>query len=175
MARPAGVAGQKQAHPPAVARGEPASPAAPQEEESDRYRRRRRREVTDPSESDMAMDFQFDTTADGRTIKLLNVIDEFTREALAIEVDRGIDADGVVDVLDRLVLHHGAPHYVRFDNGSEFVAHAVHDWCLFNSAGSLFIDPGSPWQNAWIESFNGRLRDEVLNSWRFDSLLRKPA
>ena len=74
-----------------------------------------------------AMDFQFDTTADGRTLKMLNVIDEFTREALAIDVDRGIDADGVVDVLDRLVLHHGAPHYVRFDNGPEFVAHAVHD------------------------------------------------
>ena len=118
-----------------------------------------------------AMDFQFDTTADGRTMKMLNVIDEFTREALAIDVDRGIDADGVVDVLDRLVLTHGAPHYVRFDNGPEFVAHAVHDWCRFNSAGSLFIDPGSPWQNAWIESFNGRLRDELLNSWRFDSLL----
>jgi putative transposase len=115
------------------------------------------------------MDFQFDTTADGRTIKMLNVIDEFTREALAIEVDRAIDADGVVDVLDRLVLTHGSPHFVRFDNGPEFVAHAV-SWCRFNSAGSLFIDPGSPWQNAWIESFNGWLRDELLNSWRFDSL-----
>jgi putative transposase len=64
-----------------------------------------------------AMDFQFDTTADGRTMKMLNVIDEFTREALAIGVDRGIDADGVVDVLDRLAIEHGAPHYVRFDNG----------------------------------------------------------
>lgn len=59
----------------------------------------------------------------------------------------------------------------HFDNGPEFVAHAVSDWCRFNSAGSLFIDPGSPWQNAWVESFNGRLRDELLNSWRFDSLL----
>ncbi|WP_163791944.1 IS3 family transposase [Mycolicibacterium chitae] len=117
-----------------------------------------------------AMDFQFDTTADGRTIKMLNVINEFTRQALAIEVDRAINADGVVDVLDRLALTHGAPRYVRFDNGPEFVAHAVSDWCRFNSAGSLFIDPGSPWQNAFIESFNGRLRDELLNSWRFDSL-----
>lgn len=95
-----------------------------------------------------AMDFQFDTTADGRTMNMLNVIDEFTREALAIEVDRSIDADGVVDVLDRPVLAHVAPHDVRFDNGPEFVAHAVHDWCRFNSAGALFIDPGSPWQNA---------------------------
>ena len=76
-----------------------------------------------------AMDFQFDTTADGRTLKMLNVIDEFTREALAIEVDRAINADGVVDVLDRLALTHGAPRYVRFDNGPEFVAHAVADWC----------------------------------------------
>ena len=118
-----------------------------------------------------AMDFQFDTTADGRTLKMLNVIDEFTREALAIDVDRCIDADGVVDVLDRLALQRGAPTYVRFDNGPEFVAQAVNDWCRFNGAGSLFIDPGSPWQNAWIESFNGRLRDELLNSWRFDSLL----
>ncbi|MCZ4534819.1 IS3 family transposase [Gordonia terrae] len=117
-----------------------------------------------------AMDFQFDTTADGRTIKMLNVIDEFTREALAIHVDRVINADGVVDFLDRLALIHGPPCYVRFDNGPEFVAHAVNDWCRFNGTGSLFIDPGSPWQNAWIESFNGRLRDELLNSWRFDSL-----
>jgi putative transposase len=76
-----------------------------------------------------AMDFQFDTTADGRTIKMLNVIDEFTREALAIEVDRGIDANGVVEVLDRLALTQRATDYVRFDNGPEFVAHAVSDWC----------------------------------------------
>ncbi|MFM8857490.1 MAG: IS3 family transposase [Actinomycetota bacterium] len=118
-----------------------------------------------------AMDFQFDTTADGRTLKMLNVIDEFTREALAIAVDRAIDADGVVAVMDNLALQYGSPAYVRFDNGPEFVARAVNDWCRFNSAASLFIDPGSPWQNAWIESFNGRLRDELLNGWRFDSLL----
>jgi putative transposase len=72
-----------------------------------------------------AMDFQFDTIADGRTVKMLNVIDEFTREALAIDVNRAIDADGVVDVLDRLALKQGAPHYVRFDNGPEFVAPSV--------------------------------------------------
>ena len=74
-----------------------------------------------------AMDFQFDTTADGRTLKMLNVIDEFTREALDIHVDRRIDADGVVAVLDQLVLERGAPAYVRFDNGPEFIAHAVND------------------------------------------------
>jgi putative transposase len=118
------------------------------------------------------MDFQFDTTADGRQIKLLNVIDEFTRECLAIEVDRSIDADHVTDVLDRIAAQRGGPPiYVRFDNGPEFVAHAIEDWCRFNGTGAMFIDPGSPWQNAWIESFNGRLRDELLNSWQFDSLL----
>ena len=118
-----------------------------------------------------AMDFQFDTTADGRQIKFLNIIDEFTRECLAIKIDRSINADQVVDVLDRLTAQRGAPAYVRFDNGPEFVAHAIADWCRFNDTNSIFIDPGSPWQNAWIESFNGRLRDELLNSWRFDSLL----
>ena len=101
-----------------------------------------------------AMDFQFDTTADGRQIKFLNIIDEFTREALAIKIDRSINADQVAAALDELTAQRGAPAYVRFDN-----------------TNSIFIDPGSPWQNAWIESFNGRLRDELLNSWRFDSLL----
>ena len=119
-----------------------------------------------------ALDFQFDTTSDGRTLKMLNVIDEFTRECLAIEVHRSIDADDVVDILERLVLERGmAPGFVRFDNGPEFIAHAVADWCRFNGTASVFIDPGSPWQNAWIESFNGRFRDEFLNGRHFDNLL----
>jgi putative transposase len=119
-----------------------------------------------------AMDFQFDTTVNGRTLKLLNVIDEFTRECLAIKVDRSIDADAVVAVLDQLAIERGGPPvYVRFDNGPEFVAHAVVDWARFVGTETVFIDPGSPWQNAWIESFNGRLRDELLNGWQFDSLL----
>ena len=118
-----------------------------------------------------ALDFQFDTTEDNRTLKLLNIVDEFTRECPAIVVERSIDADRVVATLDRLVVERGAPAFVRFDNGPEFVAHAVADWCRFNGVGSIFIDPGSPWQNAWIESFNGRLRDEFLNGWRFHSLL----
>ena len=119
-----------------------------------------------------AMDFQFDVTADGKTLKLLNVVDEFTRECPAIVVERSIDADRVVATLDRIALERGGPPaFVRFDNGPEFIAHAVADWCRFNGVGTCFIDPGSPWQNAWIESFNGRLRDEFLNSWQFDSLL----
>jgi putative transposase len=119
-----------------------------------------------------ACDFQFDATADGRTIKLLNIIDEFTREALAIEADRSIDADKVVAVLDRIATERGRPPaFLRFDNGPEFIAHAVADWARFNDVDTVFIDPGSPWQNAWIESFNSRLRDELLNAWQFDSLL----
>jgi putative transposase len=118
-----------------------------------------------------ALDFQFDTTDDNRILKLLNIVDEFTRECPAIVVERCIDADLVVATLDRIVFERGAPGYVRFDNGPEFIAHAVADWCRFNDVESIFIDPGSPWQNAWIESFNGRLRDELLNGWRFDSLL----
>lgn len=118
-----------------------------------------------------ALDFQFDTTEDNRTLKLLNIVDEYTRECPAIVVERSIDADRVVATLDRLVVERGAPAFVRFDNGPEFIANAVADWCRFNGVGSIFIDPGSPWQNAWIESFNGRLRDEFLNAWRFDNLL----
>lgn len=119
-----------------------------------------------------AMDFQFDTTVDGRTVKLLNIVDEFTREALDIVVERSINADRVVATLDRLKTLTGrTPAYVRFDHGPEFIANAVADWCRFNDCDTVFIDPGSPWQNAWIESFNGRLRDELLNGWHFDSLL----
>ena len=89
----------------------------------------------------------------------------------AIVIERSIDADRVVATLDRLVVERGAPAFVRFDNGPEFIAYAVADWCRFNGVGAVFIDPGSPWQNAWIESFNGRLRDELLNALA----LRQPA
>ncbi len=112
-----------------------------------------------------ALDFQYDTTADGRTLKLLNIVDEYTREALAIVTERSIDADRVVATLDLLGIERGVPGYVRFDNGPEFIARAVADWCRFSGTQTIFIDPGSSWQNAWIESFNGRLRDELLNAW----------
>ncbi len=119
-----------------------------------------------------AADFQFDRTVDGRQIKLLNIIDEHTRECLAIVVDHSINADRVVATLTKLVVERGgAPVYVRFDNGPEFVATAIADWCAETGTRTVFIDPGSPWQNAWIESFNSRLRDELLNGWYFDSLL----
>jgi putative transposase len=118
-----------------------------------------------------ALDFQFDQTADGRMLTLLNVIDEYSREARAIDVERSIDANGVVACLERLAAGRAAPAYVRFDNGPEFIAHAVADWCRFSGTDTVFIDPGSPWQNAWIESFNARLRDVFLNGQHFASLL----
>ena len=116
------------------------------------------------------IDFQFDTTSDGRTLKLCNVTDEFTREALAVDVGRGFDADATVAVLDRLATERGAPKFLRCDNGPELTAAAVRDWCRFNAAGTSYIDPGSPWQNAYVESFNARLRDELLSCEVFDTL-----
>jgi putative transposase len=118
-----------------------------------------------------AMDFQFDQTRDGKALKLLNIIDVFTRECLSIEVERSITADDLAKVLDRLVAQHGVPAFLRCDNGPEFVANAIVDWCRFNGSHTTFIDPGSPWQNGHCESFNSRLRDEKLNGYLFESLL----
>ena len=118
-----------------------------------------------------ALDFQFDQTTDGRMLKLLNVIDEFTRECLAIDIERSIDADGVVR-MSRTPGRRARCSALRpVRPRPEFIAYAVADWCRFNGTDTVFIDPGSPWQNAWIESFNGRLRDELLNGQQFDSLL----
>jgi putative transposase len=118
-----------------------------------------------------AIDFQFDQTADGHNLKLLHVVDEFTREALAIECHRRIDADKTVAVLDRLVAARGlAPAVLRCDNGPEMTAYALRDWCRFSRAGTAFSDPGSPWQNAYVESFGGRVRDELLAVEMFSCL-----
>ena len=119
-----------------------------------------------------ALDFQFDTTVDGRTLKLLHVVDEHTREALAIRVARSIDADHAVRVLDQIVRERGsAPELVRMDNGPEMTANAVRDWCRLGGSGRSFIDPGSPWQNPFVESFGSRVRDEVLSVEAFHSVL----
>lgn len=109
-----------------------------------------------------AIDFVFDTCADGRPFKCLTVIDEWTRECLAIEVAGGIRASGVVDVLTRLVSVHGAPRHLRSDNGPEFVSKALVTWMSKENVDTAFIDPGKPWQNGTNESFNGRFRDECL-------------
>jgi putative transposase len=110
-----------------------------------------------------ALDFQFDVTEDGRAVKLLYVLDEFTREALAMEAERRIDTDRVVDVLDRIVREHrSAPEFVRCDNGPELTSNALRDWCRFSRTGTAFIEPASPWENPFVESFNSRARDELL-------------
>jgi len=119
-----------------------------------------------------ALDFQFDTTTDGRILKLLHVVDEHTREALVVEVARRIDSDHAVSVLERIVRERGRPpQLVRMDNGPELTANALRDWCRFGGTGSSYIEPGSPWENPFVESFGGKVRDEVLAVEAFDSLL----
>ncbi len=118
-----------------------------------------------------ALDFQFAQTADGRLLKLLHVVDEVTREALAMSCERRIDADGTVAVLDRLRAARGrAPEHIRCDNGPELTANALRDWCRFTRAGSAYIEPGSSWQNPYVESFNSRVRDELLGVELFSCL-----
>jgi putative transposase len=117
-----------------------------------------------------ALDFQFDETADRRRLKLLNIVDEHTREALAMHVDRRADADTVITILQRLTADRGAPAHLRMDNGPELIAWALRDWCRFSGTGAVYIEPGSPWENPYVESFNGRVRDELLNVEEFGSL-----
>jgi putative transposase len=123
-----------------------------------------------------ALDYQFDVTATGRIIKLLHVVDEFTRESLADVVEHSIDADATVAALDKIVGSRGChPEFVRCDNGPELTAHALRDWCRFTGAGASYIEPGSPWQNPWVESYGSRLRDEPLAIEQFDTLLEAQA
>ncbi len=117
-----------------------------------------------------ALDFQHDATTDGRELKFLNVVDEFTREALATECERTIDADATVSVLERLVAERGAPENLRSDNGPELTARVLAEWCEAGSTSTAYIDPGAPWQNAWVESLNARFRDEVLDLEQFSNL-----
>jgi putative transposase len=117
-----------------------------------------------------ALDFQHDQTADGRVLRLLNVVDEFTRVTLEMLVERSIDADTTVGVLERLVSECGAPAHLRMDNGPELTAHALRDWCRFSETGTAYIEPGSPWQNPFVESFHSRVRDELLDVEEFSCL-----
>jgi transposase InsO family protein len=115
-------------------------------------------------------DFVMDQTRDGRRLKLLPVVDEFTRECLAIEVERHFTARDVVATLRYLFELRGAPRFVRSDNGPEFIADAVKAWLKDSGCGTLYIEPGSPWQNAYVESFNGKLEDELLDREEFETL-----
>lgn len=110
-----------------------------------------------------AYDFVFDACATGQTIKCLTVIDEFTRECLAIDLAGSIRSERVIEVLARLVAERGAPHYVRSDNGPEFLSRALLKWLASVGIQTALIEPGKPWQNGADESFNGKLRDECLS------------
>jgi putative transposase len=115
-------------------------------------------------------DFMIDRTTDGRAFKILNIIDEYTRECLAIRVARNINNQDVIDLLFHLFIFRGIPAHIRSDNGPEFTARAIRRWLNLLGVKTLFIEPGSPWENGYIESFNGKLRDELLNREIFTTL-----
>jgi putative transposase len=117
-----------------------------------------------------AYDFVEDRTRDGRKIRMLNVVDEFTRECLTIRVARRLGSADVTDVLADLFIARGTPAHIRSDNGPEFVATAVKGWINGVGAKTAYIEPGSPWENGYVESFNGKLRDELLNAEVFNTL-----
>jgi transposase InsO family protein len=116
-------------------------------------------------------DFMMARTSNGRPLRLLTIIDEYTRECLAIRVARNLTSEDVLEELHLLFMVRGVPEHIRSDNGSEFTAHRVRDWLGQVGVQTLFIEPGSPWENGYIESFNGKLRDELLNPELFDTLL----
>jgi len=116
-------------------------------------------------------DFMQARTHDGRAFRLLTLIDEYTRECLSIDVARRLTSEDVLERLSDLFVRRGVPDYIRSDNGPEFTAKAVRDWLSRVGVRTLFIEPGSPWENGYIESFNGKLRDELLEPEIFDTLL----
>jgi len=115
-------------------------------------------------------DFIHDRTADGRSLKLLTVLDEYTRESLAIHVGRHVRSSEVIEVLSELFWLRGLPEFIRSDNGPEFIARRLKRWLADCEVETLYVAPGSPWQNAYSESFNSRLRDELLSRELFGSL-----
>ena len=117
-----------------------------------------------------AYDFVACRTEDGRAVRMLTVIDEYTRECMAIKVARRIRSDDVIHALTELFVLNGAPEHIRSDNGPEFTAKVVRGWLERVGVKTLFIQPGSPWENGYNESFNGKLRDELLNREIFYSL-----
>ena len=116
-------------------------------------------------------DFVQHYTHDGRKFRILTILDEYTRQSLAIDVERRLNRESVLDRLTDLFIRRGVPEYIRSDNGSEFTAKVVRNWLTAVGVKTLYITPGSPWENGYIESFNGKLRDELLNREIFDTLL----
>jgi transposase InsO family protein len=118
-----------------------------------------------------AWDFLHDRTADGRPLKWLTLVDEYTRECLALEVGRGMTARAVAAVLAGVVARRGVPAHIRSDNGPEFIARAIRAWMAGAGLETLYVEPGAPWENGYAESFNSKVRDELLNAEEFASLL----
>lgn len=116
-------------------------------------------------------DFVMDRTSDGRSFRMLTILDEHSRECLSIPIKRRLTSQDVLDELYRLFLLRGTPEYIRSDNGSEFTAKVVREWLHDLGVKTLFIEPGSPWENGYIESFNGKLRDDLLDREIFTTLL----
>lgn len=117
-----------------------------------------------------AYDFVHHRTHDGRAMRLLTIVDEYTRKSLAIDVARKLDSEAVLARLGELFVQRGVPDHIRSDNGPEFTAKAVREWLGRLGVGTLFIEPGSPWENGYVESFNGKLRDELLDREIFYTL-----
>ncbi len=118
-----------------------------------------------------APNFQADQTACGRPLRLINVVDEHTREALVMHAGRSMSADQTVARLEALIAARGrAPKFLRIDNGPELTSHALRDWCRFSGTRTVFIEPGAPWKNPFVESFHARVRDELLNGEQFSRL-----
>jgi putative transposase len=115
-------------------------------------------------------DFMTERTSNGRAFRILNIIDEFTRESLSIKINRKISSQDVIDELFNLFIFRGIPEHIRSDNGPEFTARAIRGWLNRLGVKTLFIEPGSPWENGYIESFNGKLRDELLKREIFTTL-----
>ena len=117
-----------------------------------------------------AWDFIHDRTEDGRAIRWLSIVDEFTRECLCLEVARGMTSGDVIDLLIELFHTRGLPQFIRSDNGPEFIAKAIQHWLEKANVRTLYIAPASPWENGYAESFHSRLRDELLDAELFTSL-----
>jgi len=116
-------------------------------------------------------DFVADRTSDGKAMRIINIIDEYTKECLAIKVNRKITSSDVIDTLADLFIQRGSPMFIRSDNGPEFVSEILRQWLQELGVQTAYIEPGSPWENGYIESFNGRFRDELLNGEIFDTIV----
>jgi putative transposase len=115
-------------------------------------------------------DFAMDSTEDGRRLKVMPVVEEYTRECLSLEGERSIKAEDVITTLHRLFIERGEPDYIRSDNGPEFIAEALKKWLAASGVKTLYIEPGAPWENAYSETFISRLRDELLERELFVNL-----